>query len=130
MYFFPAKNAAPTANTTLEEKDLEKLLEELLPAQTRAKELGLKLKLPPYVVESTHKTYKEPQDHLYHILLEFLRQAEPRPTWRVIIDALRSPVVNLSRLAERMEAAHLLHPTAIRNTVPGMLLFTMHKILS
>ena len=90
-----------------------------MPAQTRAKELGLKLKLLLHVVESIHKTYKEPQDHLYHILLAFLRQAEPRPTWRVVIDALRSPVVNQSRLAEMVEAAHLLDPTAIRKTVPG-----------
>ena len=80
---------------------------------------------------SVHKTYKEPQDHLYHILLAFLRQAEPRPTWRVVIDALRSPVVNQSRLAEMVEAAHLLDPTAIRKTVPGtfVCVITMHKRL-
>ncbi|CAI8041005.1 hypothetical protein GBAR_LOCUS22788 [Geodia barretti] len=35
----------------------------------------------------------------------FLNQ-EPRPTWRVIVDALKSSAVNLPQLAMTVEAAH------------------------
>ena len=110
---------------TLEEKDLVELLEELLPAQNRTKQLGLKLKLSPHVMEIIHKTYREPHDHLYHVLLEFLRQREPRPTWRDIFDALRSPAGNLPHLAERVEAAHFPDPTATRSIVLGKLMIPL-----
>ena len=62
--------------------------------------------------------YQDPKDRLYHIIIAFLSQAEPRPTWRVIVDALRSPVVNLTALAERVEAAHFPDLTAARDVVP------------
>ena len=50
--------------------------------------------------------------------MEFLKQAEPRPTWRAIVTALRSPAVNLPQLAMRVEAAHFPDPTASRDLPP------------
>ena len=64
------------------------------------------LNVKPRDVEAIQNKYQDPKDRLYHIILAFLGQAEPRPTWRVIVDALRSPVVNLTALARRVEAAH------------------------
>ena len=87
-------------------------LEELLPAQNKSYELGLKLKLPHHEVESIHSVYSKPQSRLLHILIGFTNQTEPRPTWRVILEALRSPAVNLPALARRVEAAHFPNPTA------------------
>ena len=43
------------------------------------------------------------EDQLRDILIEFLKQVEPRPTWKVIIEALRSPSVNLPALAKDLE---------------------------
>ena len=56
--------------------------------------------------------YQDPKDRLYHIIIAFLGQAEPRPTWRVIVGALGSPIVNLTALARRVEAAHFPDLTA------------------
>ena len=94
------------------------VLEELLPAQNQSYELGLKLKVPEHEVESIHSTYAKPRNRLLHVLIAFTKQAEPRPTWRVIVDALRSRAVNLPHLAERVEAAHFPNLTATRDVPP------------
>ena len=99
-------NAAPAEDVPLTERDAAAVLEELLPAQTQSYLLGMKLKLEIHEIEAIHMKYLDPRDRLLHIILAFLRRAEPRRTWRVIVDALRNPIVNLTALAERVEAAH------------------------
>ena len=79
----------------------------------------MKLKLEIHEIEAIHMKYLDPRDRLLHIILAFLRQAEPRPTWRVIVDALRNPLVNRTVLAERVEAAHFPDPTATRPPLPA-----------
>ena len=83
------------------------LLEELLPAKIRSHELGLVLKLQRRVVDYIHKNISGPH-HLFRVLHEFTSQSEPRPTWRVIVDALRSREVHLPALADRIEKANIL----------------------
>ena len=104
-------------NETLTPDDAVDVLEELLPAQNKSYELGLKLKLPQHVVEAIHSKELPPDKYLFKVLIKFLHQVEPRPTWRVIVEALRSPVVNLPALARRVEAAHFPGPTAARHVV-------------
>ena len=85
------------------------MLDELIPAQNNSYALGLKLKVPQHEVESIHSdsTCSKPRDRLLRVIIEFLKQAQPVPTWKVIVDALRSPAVDLPQLANRVEAAHL-----------------------
>ena len=59
--------------------------------------------------------YEKPLDRLLHITLKFLSHSEPPPTWRAIVNALRSSTVNLTNLAKRVEAAHFPDPTASRD---------------
>ena len=94
------------------------ILEKLLEAQNQSFTFGLTLKLPVHEVESIFTKYSDPRDRLLHIIITFLRQAEPRPTWRFIVDALRNPTVNLTALARRVEAAYFPNPTAIRDVEP------------
>ena len=98
--------APTTGGEALTSNDAVKVLEELLPAQNESYELGLRLNLKPNNVKSIHATVSEPRKRLLQIVLEFLNQVEPRPTWRVIVDALKSPAVNLPQLAMTVEAAH------------------------
>ncbi|CAI8032727.1 hypothetical protein GBAR_LOCUS18479 [Geodia barretti] len=98
--------APTTGGEVLTPNDAVKVLEELLPAQNESYELGLRLNLKPHDVKSIHATVSEPRKRLLQIVLEFLNQVEPRPTWRVIVDALKSPAVNLPQLAMAVEAAH------------------------
>ena len=117
-YFTTITYAAPTGDDLLTTDDAVNVLEEVVEAENKSFALGLKLKLPLHVVEGICTTYSQPRDRLLQVLIEFTKQVDPRPTWRAIVDALRSPAVNLPQLAMRVEAAHFPDPTASRDTPP------------
>ena len=98
-------------------EDAVNVLEEILVAENQSYVLGLKLKLPLYVVDSIYEKYSEPRDRLLQVIIAFTKQVDPRPTWRAIVAALRSPAVNLPQLATRVEAAHCPDPTATRDAL-------------
>ena len=112
-------DTAPTGDDTLQEGDAVNILEELLDARNHSFRLGLKLKLPVHGVEAIFTKYSDPRDRVLQIIIAFLRRAEPRPTWRVIVGALRSNAVNLPALAMRVEAAHFPDLAAARDVAPG-----------
>ena len=95
------------------------ILEELLPAKNKSLFLARKLKIPDHTVEAIEKQYIDSQERLYHVIVEFVKQMEPRPTWRIIIDALRSSIVNLPRLAKEIERRHDSHTPAIKPMISG-----------
>ena len=113
--------AAPAWNETLSSGDAAKIIEELLDAQNHAHLLGLMLNLKPSDVGAIQATYKQPKDRLLHIIIAFLQQAEPRPTWRAIVEALRSPIVGLSALARRVEESHFPDLTLTNDEVPEII---------
>ena len=107
---------APTAeDDELQEEDLADVLESLMKAKDKAYVLGLKLGLQPYEVRSICDNNAKPEDRLTRILEMFLKEAGHVPTWRVIINALRSDLVNLPRLAKEIEDAHFPNPTSTRD---------------
>ena len=97
---------------TLIPDDAVEVLEELLPAQNESYALGLKFKLPPSEVQGIHDTYSKPRNRLLQILIEFFKQTQPKPSWRVIVEALRSRAVNQSALAAKVESARPHHHEA------------------
>ena len=112
---FPSLNAAPAGDDILTESDAVNILEELTEALGHANILGFMLSIKPVELEAISKMYQDPKERFYQIILAFLRQAEPPPTWRAIVNALRNPTVNLTALAKRVEAAHFPDPTASRD---------------
>ena len=58
-------------------------------------------------MKAIHAKHQSAEDHLRDVIETFLQGVEPTPTWRVIVDALRSPAVNLPNLAKQVETAHL-----------------------
>ena len=113
--FFPSLNAAPAGDHILTEYDAVNILEELTEAQNCAYLLGFMFGIKPSEVEAIQTMYQNPKERLCQIILAFLRQAEPPPTWRAIVNALKSKTVNLTALAKRVEAAHFPNPTASRD---------------
>ena len=107
-----------TGDKPLTLDDADNILEEIIEAQNQSFALGLKLKLSPHVVEAICENHCQPRDRLLQVLIEFTKQVDPRPTWRAIVAALRSPAVNLPQLAMRVEAAHIPDLTATRNAPP------------
>ena len=106
---------------TLKPEDAGKILEELVDAQNHAHLLGLMMNVNPSDVEAIQTTYQQPKDKLLHIIIAFLNQTQPRPTWRAIIKALRTKTVNLPRLAASLEEAHFPEPATVHesSTVSG-----------
>ena len=91
-------------DTTLTRRDLVGVAEELVGVGAKWMLLGLVLGLPKSTVEEIHVQYRDQADQLLHVIAEFLEQKETRPTWRVIINALRSPLIGEHALAEKIEA--------------------------
>ncbi|CAI8049101.1 hypothetical protein GBAR_LOCUS27042 [Geodia barretti] len=112
-------HTAPGMDKTLRPDDAEEIFEELLPAQNKSLELGLALNMPPPEVEAIHSQYKDPHDRLLRVIIKFLEQMGPRPTWRVIVEALRSCAVGLPGIARRVEAAHCPDSITISSSRPG-----------
>ena len=79
--------------------------------------LGLGLNLRLRDIEAIHARYTDPRERLLHIIIAFLREEEPRPTWSVILEALRNPIVSLTAVARRVETA--LFATAAQPTTSG-----------
>lgn len=115
--FILCEDAALTGDQTLSPVDVANVLEEMLPAQNQSYLLGLKLKLPLHVVESIFATHSQPRDRLLQVLIAFMQQLEPRPTWSAIVDALRSPAINLLQLAKLIHSKHC--PTLPAELVQG-----------
>ena len=87
---------------TLTREDVPKIVEMLLDIQHKARILGLVLKLPRETVVSIQNN-SDQMDHLFDVIDEFVKLKEPRPTWRVIVKALRSPIIGVQRLADMIE---------------------------
>ena len=112
---FLHSNPGPAVEETLTLDDAGKVARELSEAQTVSLALGLELKVPLHEVEAIHLDYQRSRDHLLRVIIAFLNRVEPRPTWRIIVEALRSPLVNLPALARRVEATYFPDPTSARN---------------
>ena len=71
--------------------------------------LGIELSITVTSLEAIKQKNKENADDcLTEMLLEWLRQANPKPTWACIVAALREPTVGLEQLAESVEKEYLI----------------------
>ncbi|CAI8037814.1 hypothetical protein GBAR_LOCUS21140, partial [Geodia barretti] len=102
-----------TAGTTpdfldkrLLQDDVPEIVANILDAQTKSELLGRVLKLSPSRVSAIHMQYKDPEECLFRVIDEFVKQVDPIPTWRVITTALRHPTIRLTGLADEIESKH------------------------
>ena len=95
---------------TLNQEDVPKVVCEVLEVQTKSKTFGRVLGLPKVTVDSIHQQNSDPQECLFGVLDEFVKQVEPPPTWRVILEALRNPLIGQHRLARDIESKYCPRP--------------------
>ena len=86
----------------LDDNDVIRIVEEICSVQTQSITLGYLLKIPGPVLDSIHQDYTRSQDRLIRVIREFVNRIEPRPTWRVIVEALKSPLIRKQRLAKKI----------------------------
>ena len=95
LFRFPFAEADTFKDRLLSQDDVPDVACEILDVRTKSDLFGRVLKLPAATVESIHQQYSNPQDRLFHIIDELVKQVEPPPTWRVILEALRNPTITM-----------------------------------
>ena len=101
---------------TLNSKDLPDILRKLLGLENKAQNLGRVLELPTYTINNTPPPNPVNHAATSYIIDELLKQVEPSPTWRVILAALRDPLVGEAGLARDIETS-LMESSAV-STLP------------
>ena len=99
----PLTEADTSEDRTLNQEDAPKVVCEILEVQMKSKTFGRVLGLPKVTVDSIHQQNSDPQEQLLGIIDEFVKQVAPSPTWKVIVEALRNPLIDHSRLAQKIE---------------------------
>ena len=100
------------ASEWLEESDLDLLTQELTPAQHKWESIGDELPCPYYIAGNIRYKYSDDGDRLREMLR---KQLQYTITWRNVVDALRSPRVRDSQLADQLEAKYC--PSEFTNNI-------------
>ena len=87
----------------LRKENAEIIVNELINVRRVVYELGLALNVPQDVMDSIREENPRQLERLIRVIDEFLDQESPSPSWRRIVDALRSPQVQCTRLAAKLE---------------------------
>ena len=90
----------------LSSSDIQKVQNSIWEARVQWYNLGLGLEITPdsldaIKLDNAHKT----DDCFRSMLTQWLRWDSPRPTWNTLAEALRSPSVGLSHLAQEIFAS-------------------------
>ena len=111
FFRFPFAEADAFKDRILSQDDVSDVVGDILEVQTKSEEFGRVLKIPKPTVDAIHQQYGDPKLRLLHVLDEFVKQVEPPPTWRVIVEALRHPLIGQHRLAQEIESKYCPRPT-------------------
>ena len=129
MCFFRSLFAeAEFEDRTLNQEDVPKVVCEILEVQTKSKTFGRVLGLPRVTVDSIHQQHSDPQECLFGVLDEFVKQVEPSPTWRVIVEALRNRLIGQHHLAQEIERKYCPLPPTDDGTHIYSVSQSVHKV--
>ena len=87
-------------DSRLYQDDAVEILQKLILVKDKYEIFGLLLKVPQL---SPQRQHSDPQDGLLQVIDEFLKGTDPRPTWKVIINVLRHPLLQYHELAMKIE---------------------------
>ena len=93
---------------------LKDFVEELWDVNYKSKILATVLKLPECTVDAIHEGQCVTRHPFTNVVMQFIKHT-PRPTWRIILDALRDPLISKPLLAESIEMN--LHSTQPGNQI-------------
>ena len=128
FFRFPFVDADAFKDRILSEDDVSDVVGDILEVQTKSEEFGRVLKIPKPNVDAIHQQYSDPKLRLLHVLDEFVKQVEPPPTWRVILEALRHPLIGHSRLAQDIESKYCPRPPTDDGSYTYSVSQSMHEL--
>ena len=89
----------------------EEILNRIREIKLKYKIFGRLLKVHrDHVNGIVYEYHDRPETSLLLIIKAFLEQKEPKPTWRMILEALRNPLIDGHRLAGKLERIYGLPP--------------------
>ena len=88
--------------------DLGTVLKATIDARTNWYNLGLELEVKVEVLDDIQTRHSDPKVQLREMLKTWLKRGR-NPTWRTLADAIKSPIVDEPRLAEKLEEKYC-HP--------------------
>ena len=84
--------------------DLSVVLEELFAIRSHWNPMGLKLGLKVDTLDAIkQQCCGDPRDCFQEMLKNYLKKTNPLPSWRSLIEALKSPTVDQPQLAKKLE---------------------------
>ncbi len=92
--------------TALNEKDLIVVLKATRSGRNKWYNIGLKLGVESHTLDSIGDRFDDPTDCLREVIKQWLKGGSPQPTWRALVDALKSCVVGEEKLASELEAKY------------------------
>ena len=85
------------------------MLNELYPVRASWYFIGLELGISHWIMNKINHIYLNPLDLLRETLKHWLQTAVgPRPTWRAVVTALKSPLINEKNIAAQLEEKYCL----------------------
>lgn len=86
-----------------EDDDLQSLTSALIPVKDKWREIGMELKLPHSELRGIHNDARNHAEvHYLTAMLVLWLSLDTPHTWPVIVEALRSPSVNMPNIAEKI----------------------------
>ena len=98
--------------------NLSTVRNEIHDSRTKWFDIGIELKVDVSTLKSIESMYSNAKDCLREVITEWLKAVSPKPTWRSLVDALRRPVVDESKLAAVLEAKYCSCITEGRGMIP------------
>ena len=86
--------------------DLSTVRNEIHAARAKWYDIGIELKVDVSTLKSIESMYSNSKDCLREVIAEWLKAVHPKPTWRSLLDALRRPAVDESKLAAVIEGKY------------------------
>ena len=103
VFFIIISDSFPNlSGNTLTPDDLGQVLEAVMDVAAQWYPLGLQLKVKTGTLDSIRTQFQNPRDQLLEMLKTWLTTSDS-PSWRTLIDALRSRSVGASQLASELE---------------------------
>ena len=108
------------------------MLNETLCSNKEWYNIGLRLKVPVAKLDSIGSEFSKPEKCLREVEKEWLKgAAETRPTWEVLVEALRNHMVGEPQLACQLEAKHCQSGRRSQSKWFSLVEYpTMHPLLS
>ena len=93
----------------ISESDLRELVNALQPAKHKWKKIGTNLIIAPSELEAIQCDNNDSGERLHGMLIKWIASAD-NPTWKNIVDALRTQSVGESRLSEKIRKRYCRRP--------------------